>query len=374
MRRIILAATILAVVVPMLPASAQVTAGDVEAARQELQAVSAALNDQMTEYNAAVAREAVLRDRLDRMLVELANRERELGLARTKALHRAVEMYMGGGAARSGWVSSDDLGALPARLVYLDSVALTDREVVNSLEMTRWDYEQQRDLVNEAIAEQEELLEEMDLLIGEILAELEVANDQYQAVKTVWDAQEAERIRLEEEERARQAFLATSTTTIAGAAPAPPTEAPVVVPAAPAAPAQPPGTRVCPVDGAHSFTDTWGEPRSGGRGHTGQDLVAATGTPLVAIEAGRVYQTNWHWAGGNQLYILGDSGGLWLYAHLASPASVSTGSRVEAGQRVGAVGSTGNASIPHLHIGWYPGGSFSGALSNPYSILRSVCG
>jgi murein DD-endopeptidase MepM/ murein hydrolase activator NlpD len=101
--------------------------------------------------------------------------------------------------------------------------------------------------------------------------------------------------------------------------------------------------------------------------------MAPHGTPLVAIEAGLVYQVNWHGSGGNQLYILGDSGGLWFYAHMASPAIVSSGSRVEAGQRVGYVGATGNASTPHLHFGWYPGGSIFGALANPYSILAAVC-
>lgn len=358
---------------PMFPAGAQVTPADVEAARQELRQVSARLQDQVAAYDAAVAREALLSDRLGRMVVELAGRERDLTLARRVALDRAADMYMSAGSGGSSLVSVEDVNMFPARLVYLETVSLTDRDALNSLEMVRRDYEQQRERVDEALAEQAGLVEEMQGLLETIYAELDEANQRYQVVKTAWDAQEAERIRREEEERRRREFLATSTTTQPGQATtgttAPPTTAPPTT-----VPSQPAGTRVCPVDGAHSFTDTWGAPRGGGRVHTGQDLMAAHGTPLVAIEAGRVYQANWHWAGGHQLYILGESGSLWFYAHLASPAMVSAGARLEAGQRVGFVGSSGNAIGSHLHFGWYPGGSIFGALSNPYSILRAVCG
>jgi peptidoglycan LD-endopeptidase LytH len=381
MRRLVALAAAILVAAPLLPVSAQVTLADVEEARRELRRVSESLATQASRYDAAVAREAILHDRLDRMLVELAARERDLVVARRIALERAAEMYMSAGAPTSSLVSSGDITVFPARLVYLETVSLTDRDALNTLEMTRRDYEQQRTLVDEALTEQSALVAEMDDLLEVIYAELEQANDRYQAVKAQWDAQEAERIRREEEERRRREFLATSTTTTSTTAPnpgappttAPPTTTPPTTQPPPSAPSQPAGTRVCPVDGAHIFTDTWGEPRSGGRTHTGQDLMAAHGTPVVAIEAGRVYQVNWHWAGGNQLYILGESGGLWFYAHLASAAIVPGGARVEAGQRVGFVGSTGNAISTHLHFGWYPGGSLFGPLANPYTILRSVC-
>jgi len=378
MRRWLPFAVALLVGLPVIPVGAEVTPADVDTARQELREVSDTLLSQTARYDEAVAQEAVLHDRLDRMLVELTTRERDLDRARRAALDHAAEMYMTAGATRSALVSVADVGAFPARLVYYDSVATTDRQAVNTLEASRRDYEQQRELVDTSLAEQAELLVEMEALIEEIYTRLEDANDRYQTVKSAWDAQEAERIRREqEEERRRQELLAlatTTTTTPSSGGPPPTTGAPpTTVAAPPSAPSQPSGTRVCPVDGAHSFTDTWGAPRSGGRTHSGQDLMAPNGTPLVAIEAGQVYQVNWHGSGGNQLYILGESGGLWYYAHMASPAIVSSGSRVEAGQRVGYVGATGNASTPHLHFGWYPGGSLFGALANPYSILVSVC-
>lgn len=379
MRRFLVLVALAALAVPMFPAGAQVTRSDVEEARNELRRVSAELSEQVGLYDAAVAQEAVLSDRLDRMRLELAARERGLVLARSVARERAAVMYMTAGAGSTILISVDELGAVPARLIYLESVSLTDREAMNQLEVSRRDYEQQRDLVDAALVDQTALRAEMEELVESIYERLDVANTRFQAINDQWQAQEAERIRREEEERLRreeeerrQREAQNTTTTVAGAPATPPAPSPPPPPP-PSAPPQPAGTRVCPVDGAHSFTDTWGAPRSGGRTHTGQDLMAPHGTPLVAIEAGRVYQRNWHWAGGNQLFILGESGGLWFYAHLAGPAIVSQGSRVEAGQRVGAVGSSGNASTPHLHFGWYPGGSIFGLLANPYTILRSVC-
>ena len=72
------------------------------------------------------------------------------------------------------------------------------------------------------------------------------------------------------------------------------------------------------------------------------------------------------------LYIRGDSGDIWYYAHLSAYASgVVSGLPVAAGQRVGFVGDSGNATVPHLHLGWQTDG---GAYANPYPIVASICG
>ncbi len=83
--------------------------------------------------------------------------------------------------------------------------------------------------------------------------------------------------------------------------------------------------------------------------HTGLDFAAATGTPVFSALAGKVVESGWGGAYGNHIIVRHDNGVETLYAHLNS-AAVSTGDRVLRGQRIGAVGNTGNSSGPHLHF------------------------
>jgi len=349
-------------------ALADVTAQDVEDARRKLQAVSAELQDEVAAYDAAVSEQAGLEARLDRLVLDLSARERDLNLARRQARERVADMYMNAGQTDTV-LSDDDLGSAPTRLVYLQSVRETDTDVVNRLEVARREYEQLNALVEEALAEQETLITEQEAALEVIYERLDAANAEYQEIRQEWEEQEAAR-RLRE-------WLATSTTTTTTAPPTtgggggnpPPTTAPP--PTAPPPPPPPPGTRVCPVDGATTFRDSWGEPRPGGRGHAGVDMMASTGTRLVAIETGIIWSPNWHYAGGNGLYLVGESGDKWYYAHMNGYASgIRDGTRVVAGQLVGYVGMTGNASTPHLHLGWQPGG---GAYANPYPVVAALC-
>ncbi len=83
--------------------------------------------------------------------------------------------------------------------------------------------------------------------------------------------------------------------------------------------------------------------------HAGTDFRGATGTPVLAAAGGTVVYAGPRGGYGNAVII--DHGGALatLYAH-QSRLSVATGDRVETGQAVGAVGSTGFSTGPHLHF------------------------
>ena len=122
---------------------------------------------------------------------------------------------------------------------------------------------------------------------------------------------------------------------------------------------------IFPIRGSHRFgsgTARFGAGRTG-HSHQGQDVFARCGTPLVAAHGGRVKFKQYHAAAGHYLVI--DAAGTsedYVYMHLAEASPFAAGDRVYTGQRIGAVGDSGNARGCHLHFelwegpGWYDGG------------------
>ena len=112
---------------------------------------------------------------------------------------------------------------------------------------------------------------------------------------------------------------------------------------------------VFPVQGPHWTRGAIGEfgaPRDGGRTHEGFDIVAACRTPLLAAATGLVLRAGYDPVlYGNYLLIHGQGEQRsYFYAHLVRPAVVDRGDRVWAGERVGAVGKTGNARTVGCHL------------------------
>lgn len=112
----------------------------------------------------------------------------------------------------------------------------------------------------------------------------------------------------------------------------------------------------------------FGEQRPGGP-HPGLDLAAPTGTPVGSIAPGRV--TFAGGAGDCGLRVVVDHGGGLesRYCHL-SRITTSMGAQVGSGEKLGEVGSTGNATGPHLHLEVARGGT----LQDPAPLIGVTCG
>jgi murein DD-endopeptidase MepM/ murein hydrolase activator NlpD len=124
----------------------------------------------------------------------------------------------------------------------------------------------------------------------------------------------------------------------------------------------PAGQYVFPIRGAHNYGTSINRfgPISG-RDHKGQDVLSACGVRLVAAHAGRVSTVDSGGDTGNYLVIQSTDRTDMVYMHMRSLALVREGQNVTAGQLVGYVGQTGNATTCHLHFElwtphWWDGG------------------
>lgn len=97
------------------------------------------------------------------------------------------------------------------------------------------------------------------------------------------------------------------------------------------------GWRKAPTVGASSF-------------HKGIDLAAPNGTPIYAASEGVITHKEYQKGYGNVVYIKHPDGSETRYGHMSRFANIQSGTRIQAGQEVGYVGSTGHSTGAHLHF------------------------
>ena len=139
-------------------------------------------------------------------------------------------------------------------------------------------------------------------------------------------------------------------------------------------------TLTLPVQGvtAVQLTDTYTQARAAGVPHEALDIMAARGTPVLAVEDGLVAKLFLSKPGGITVYQFDPYNQYaYYYAHLDRYADgLAEGANLRKGQVIGYVGSTGNASpdAPHLHFALFKLGPerqwWRGTPLNPFLVWR----
>lgn len=330
-----------------MPASAD-TEAELDAAEQQLDGARDDLdrvNQLWQEAEAELARSQdaarTAQSRIEILQADLATIQRELD-------RRAAAMFIAGGS--------------PQALAVLTSESVTD--AVDRLEFASAVAEGDSDLATRVSVESQELSWQREQLAAAIDAQAR-ASDNLEAQQLAVQAElESIAARVDELEVKLAAEQSPS--------PPPGPGDPGPGDPGPGDPTPPIGTgwlQTCPVNGPSSFVDSFGDPRPGGRTHQGIDMIAARGTPVVAVHGGTVHRTGSS-IGGYGIVLFHEGSSDWtFYTHFDSYGSYGEGAYAPAGSTIGYVGNTGT-TVYHLHFEYHPGG---GAAIDPYTALLGVC-
>ncbi len=323
-------------------------------AQRSLDDLKARMNQIQADLNAAQAEIEKLRSEEDRLLQDLTNikaRRQVLTAHKARLQARAVRvatvLYKAGDTDMLEiLMTAKSISELTARAEVLSEISKRDNAAI--IQYTRT--QEELDRLAAELSAKEEMLSETRARLAEesdrLQADFANVSDEYDELLA--------------EIRARQA--AEREAARAAQAPAPSSSSLASLP-------RPSGDMTCPVAGPHSFVDSWGAPRSGGRTHEGTDIMATYGTPVVAIVSGTITFAGYGGSAGNWQVLSGDDGSAYWYMH--NQRNIVTGGHVRVGQQIAEVGDTGNATgIPHLHFEYHPGG---GGAVNPYPLLVGIC-
>ena len=395
----------------------------VEALQDEIDAYLEQLSETQERADAAAARYWEADLALYELSVEIANLsarteviDAEVAELRRRMIEIAVQRYIDSTTPPS-ILAGDDINRQAVVDALARFVSEGSLDIIDDYRRARDDLEQAQAELAERAQHQEELIAQAAVAAAEVQAELSAIGDVYLVIaprlyeqdRLLDELEETERRRLAEELRRRQAEEARRLEAARAAAAAAQEAARAAgeevaraaagqdAPAEPEAGALPPVTPgeptagpapaaaapvtelpvlraasgwVCPLRGPFSHVDDFGAPRHYGGWHKGNDLISPTGTPVLAVESGRV-EHRANRIGGNSAYLFADSGNYYYNTHLSAYENVGTG-WVPAGAVIGYVGDSGNAAgLPHLHFEYHLGGR--GNHINPYPIVHEAC-
>jgi len=273
-----------------------------------------------------------------------ATEERMAGL-RQQVADAAVRAYVHpGGDALLEIVRAKSLGEASRRQVLLSSVVSNDRDALDQMRSARQD--QQFDKAN--LAKARDLAEDRRKAAADKLAELQDVLNQQNRLKGALDTRIAEYTAevdaLSREEATLSALIRSRQVEAE-------VEADVDVEAESDGAGVSDSGMVWPASGpvTSGFGMRWG------RLHSGIDIGAGYGAPIRAAMSGTVILAGYNGGYGNCVVIDHGGGLSTLYGHMSS-VEASEGGRVDAGDLIGEVGSTGNSTGPHLHFETRVGG------------------
>ena len=354
----------------IISSAGAVTQSEIDALKKEQQASQAKqeeLKDQLAEAEAqqAAAQEKrqLLTQQLNAINTEIANIDAQISYydgeiaqkeeERKEAEAREAEQYelfcqrvrmMEEQGTVSYWsilFNAEDFSDLLDRIADVDAVMAYDNEVMDQLIATREELERlQADLESARAeeqaakeqqeakkAEQQAKVAEAQALVEQINADVAEVNrqlDEESAAASEIQAEIAKKQKQLEEERKQNNIVISSETGY-----------------------------LWPLPGYYRLSSQFGyriHPITGvAHSHTGIDIPASGGTPILAAKSGQVVTSAYHYSYGNYVVIDHGNGNSTLYAHMSSRA-VSEGQMVTQGQVIGYVGTTGSSTGNHLHF------------------------
>ena len=339
-------------------------AAEPEGAPKEVTGAQKRANEAASKLAQAQSSLARAEEEVAALKVRISATRARLAQLRAQVRDLAVRQYVQGGDP-AVWILQSDVGEASRGRALLRHVTMGRTDAIDEYRAANADLEDGQEALERRLGQQRKAvgdLREEEARVAKELEDLAAAQREHEAKVA-----------------AQQAAVARAA---AEAASRPPPGPPPPGPGAarlPRVPGPAPGGGarvigsgpwVCPVQGPRAFTNDYGQPRSGGRRHQGNDIMSPRGTPVVASVSGTVRGHNSS-LGGISYYLRGDDGNTYFGTHLDRLSGAS--GRVSAGTVIGYVGNSGNArgSSPHLHFEIHPGGG--AATTSPYPALSAAC-